>query len=333
MLLSVTAGVHFGGGVNNVSNIQLYAALIGLAGLLLAEHAALAMSAAAAVAYATLVWAESRGLLWTLLPGMRPVDRQIATVIMVALCLVMFAGLVFYAVRQIRVVYGRVEELRREAVRALSHDLKNPLMVIRGYAYLMSDADPAERAEYLMRIQHAAQQALDMVHNVLDASNLEERMFVPSRSRADLNGLVAEAVEAYRPAAQARGVRLSVSLGKDIPDMEIDVHLVGRAVANLVSNGIKYSDRGGVVTVATYREGDRVAIEARDTGHGIPQEEQDGIFRQYSRILSATHSVEGTGLGLHIVRCVAEAHGGSVAVDSTPGLGSTFTLWLPLLPV
>jgi signal transduction histidine kinase len=168
-----------------------------------------------------------------------------------------------------------------------------------------------------------------MVHNVLDASAIETRMIAPHKKQVDLNHLVADVVELYRAAALTKGVSLSKALAAGMPAVYLDEQLVGRAIGNLVSNAIKYTESQGEVEVRTEWENQAVGITVRDTGCGIATEEQLRIFEPYRRSTPST-SVEGTGLGLYIVRRVAEVHGGSVEVASRPGEGSAFTLSFPL---
>lgn len=325
---AVTTGIHFGGGVDNTSGPLLYALLIGLAGMILSGRAAYLCAAASAVCYALVGWGEQHGLLAHYLPYAKPPDDAVATVVTVSVYLFMAAWIVSYAAGQVRGIYQRIEELRREAVGALSHDLKNPLGTIDGYAEMVADATPVERDDYMRRIRQAAREALDLVRNELDAAAVEGRGMVVNREPLNVNEFVEQVVDGYRAAAEAKGVRLTTFLAGSCPTLTADRQLLSRAIGNLVSNAIKYTHANGSVEVITAARAGSVSVSVRDTGCGIAPATQTRLFQKYSRVGTSV-AVEGSGLGLYIVRRIAEAHGGSVAVASDVGQGSTFTLSLP----
>lgn len=326
--VAVTAGIHFGGGVDNVSGPLLYALTIGLAGMILSGRAAYWCAAASALCYGLVGWAEQRGLLAHYLPYAKPADDAVATVISVSVYLMVAAWIVSYAARQVRGIYQRIEELRREAVSALSHDLKNPLSAIDGYAEMVAEATPVARDDYMRRIRQSARQALDLVHNELDAAAVEGRGMVVHRERVNLNELVENVVDVYRASAAAKGVRLTAAPVGHRIILSADPQLLSRAIGNLVSNAVKYTDTSGQVEITTASQAGLVMVSIRDSGCGITPATQARLFQKYSRLATGT-AVEGSGLGLYIVRRIAEAHGGSVGVISDAGQGSTFTLSLP----
>ncbi|HUL99891.1 MAG TPA: HAMP domain-containing sensor histidine kinase [Mycobacterium sp.] len=325
---AVTIGIHFGGGVDNVSGPLLYALTIGLAGMMLSGRAAYYCAAASAVSYGLVGWGEQRGVLAHYLPYARPADDAVATVITVSVYLLVAAWIVSYAARQVRGIYQHIEELRREAVSALSHDLKNPLGTIDGYAEMVAQATPVERDDYMRRIRQSARQALDLVHNELDAAAVEGRGMVVNRERVKLNELVEKVIDVYRGSAEAKGVRLTTPPSGNGIVMSADPQLLSRAIGNLLSNAIKYTDAAGQIDITTASQPGLVTVNVRDSGCGITEATQARLFQKYSR-LATSAAVEGSGLGLYIVRRIAEAHGGSVRVISAAGQGSTFTLSLP----
>lgn len=329
-ILAVTVGTHFGGGADNISGPMLYALIVVLVGLVLSERAAYASAAASSILYGLLVWAEHRQLLAHYVPYAKPADDAAATVIAVSVYLFLTAWVVSYAAKQIRSIYQRAENMRSEAIGALSHDLINPLGVIHGYAEMADGATPADQADYLRRIQHAARQALDLVHNVLDATAIAERSVVPKVAPVRLNELVRQVVDLYRFPAEGKEINLSAALAPDLPILSADPQLLSRAVGNLLSNAIKYTQPGGTVTIATSMNEHDVTIAVQDNGYGIRSEDLARIFQKYSR--SGSGRVEGIGLGLYIVQLIAAAHAGSVRVTSEIGRGSTFSLALPILP-
>jgi signal transduction histidine kinase len=328
-VLCITAGIHIGGGVEMISGPIAYVVVIGLAGLVLSETAALLAAIGCLTGYGLVALAEHWAILPHWFPSWRSPDRQAVAVILVGTCLSLTTWLVLYAVSQLRLIYRRADELRGEVVSALSHDLKNPLGNIRAFAELADDCTATELRAYVRGMQRSNQQALDLVGNVLDASALDGRPFSAQRRAVDLHDLITEVAGLYHGAAEAKRIHLHVAADGPPILISADPHMLGRAIGNLVSNAIKYTPRSGRVEVTAMAAGGAVTIAVRDSGPGIAADEQDRLFQKYSRTSSAA-GVEGTGLGLYIVRRFAEAHGGTVGVASQSGRGSTFTVELPL---
>jgi signal transduction histidine kinase len=289
-VIALSLAVHLAGGVDNVSLPLLYPAVISLAGLLLTRADTFAVAILCALSYDAVVYAEHAGLLAHLVPYSRPLHRHVATVIPVNVFLVLYAWLVSFATERIRAFYQRTEELRRDAIRALSHDLKNPLSVIHGYARLLPSAPPAEKARFSNGIERTAQQALDLVSNVLDAAAFEGRPITPRPHAVQLNELVGDVADRYRQLAAAARVQLVTELNGDVAPAEVDGQLIARAVGNLISNAIKYTPAGGGVRITTSARDGRLFVRVADTGAGVSAEELPLLFQRYSRASSARTS-------------------------------------------
>ncbi len=330
-IVAVTAGIYFGGGVDNTSGPLLYALVVVLAGLVLSEPANYLAAAGSALAYSVMVWAERIKLLPHLVPYAKPPDDAAATVIIVDVYLFLIAWVAAYAIGQMRAVYARAEEMRGEAVSSLSHDLKNPLTIIQGYAEIAEDAPASEQANYFQRIRHAALRALDLVHNVLDAAAIEGRPLEPTYEPIRVSEVVQQVIDFHQLVAEGKGIQLVSELADAGAIIHADRQLLSRAIGNLLSNAIKFTGRSGTVRVTSAVRAGNLAVAVADTGPGISEADQAGLFQKYART-AAAHRTEGTGLGLYIVRRIAEAHGGRVTVRSELGRGSTFTLELPLEP-
>jgi signal transduction histidine kinase len=134
----------------------------------------------------------------------------------------------------------------------------------------------------------------------------------------------------WREAAQEKGLDWQVNLPQDLPTLVIDADQLARVVGNLLSNAVKYTPSGGQVAVAAGVEAGNVWIRVSDTGLGIAAEEQERIFDPFYRSHTNRRFPQGMGLGLSIARDLVVAHGGRITVDSQPGQGSQFTIWLPL---
>jgi signal transduction histidine kinase len=225
----------------------------------------------------------------------------------------------------------QAEEARLEFLSMVTHDIKGPLTVILGYTELLSDPDeppsPAMLTDTLGRIRESGEQIHALVSNFVELSRIEAGQHLLDRRPVDLGELLSRLVLHHAPRARRKGVELSLD-ETPMPEVTGDRPQLERVVVNLLGNAIKYTPRGGRITVRTQRVNGHVAIAVEDTGPGIASEDIGEIFEKYRRA-PAARRVDGVGLGLFIARTIAHAHGGDVQVESAPGHGSTFTLVLP----
>lgn len=222
-----------------------------------------------------------------------------------------------------------LDRLRTEWVAAVSHDLKNPIQVIQlGAALLEMDGPLNElQLERVMIIMRGAEQLRSLVTNVLDLARLEAG---PAIRMADLNlpDVILAAFSEVEHLAQKQQQQLINEMSPDLPLLRGDATLLQRALVNLLSNAIKYTPAGGAIRLHTSLNKKTVGIEIADNGPGIPAEALPHLFDRFYRVPGT--SAEGTGLGLSIVKSIVEKHHGSTHVKSTEGVGSTFTILLPL---
>ena len=264
------------------------------------------------------------------------VDRQVMlfTVAFGLLLIVIATGLA----ATYRLVRRETEtaQLKAEFVANVSHDLKTPLSLIRVFGETLEMgrvADEATRQEYYRIITHESERLSRLIENVLDFSRIEGGRRTYDLVPVSVEPLVRDTVESFAYVLAQQGFKVDVAVQPGLPEVPMDADAVSQALANLIDNAIKYSEGRKVLTVeATLRDGG-LALTVGDEGIGIPREEQDRIFDKFYRVgRSETQGRRGSGVGLALVRHVAEAHGGRVTVDSRPGEGSRFTLWLPHLP-
>ncbi|HEV8615832.1 MAG TPA: HAMP domain-containing sensor histidine kinase [Methylomirabilota bacterium] len=225
--------------------------------------------------------------------------------------------------------------LKSDFVANVSHDLKTPLSVIRMFGETLEMGrvpDEARRHEYYRVITRESERLSRLIDNVLDFSRIEG-----GRRRYDLaptpvEPLVRETLDAFAYPLAQQGFKVEVHVTPDLPEVEMDADAIGQALANLVDNAIKYSrDEDRSLTVDARAADGRLLLSVSDHGLGIPAAEQPRIFEKFYRVgRSETQGRRGSGVGLALVRHVAEAHGGGVTVESAPGRGSRFTLWIPL---
>ncbi len=262
------------------------------------------------------------------------IDRQVVlfSVTFGLLLVVIAAGLL----ATYRLVRRETEtaRLKAEFVANVSHDLKTPLSLIRVFGETLEMgrvSDEATRREYYRVISHESERLSRLIDNVLDFSRIEGGRRTYDLVPMSVEPVVRDTVESFAYVLAQQGFKVDVAIQPDLPEVPMDADAIGQALANLIDNAIKYSERRKVLTVEATLQDGGLAVTVGDEGIGIPREEQARIFDKFYRAgRSETQGRRGSGVGLALVRHVAEAHGGRVRVESRPGEGSRFTLWLPL---
>jgi len=228
----------------------------------------------------------------------------------------------------------RLEDLRRDFVANVSHELKTPVTSIQGFAEALEAAganDPEQTKRYLSIIVKHAQRLNAIIEDLLSLSRLEdgvERRVIPFET-ARLKGVLEAALELSGVKAEDKRIELVLSCDEDL-EARINAPLLEQALLNLLDNAIKYSEPEGTIEVRAFARAGEVAVSVKDNGCGVPPEHLSRIFeRFYVADMGRSRKLGGTGLGLAIVKHIAQVHGGYVTVDSTLGQGSTFTLHLP----
>jgi signal transduction histidine kinase len=226
----------------------------------------------------------------------------------------------------------RLSSLRADFVSLVSHELRSPMAAVIGSARTLQqrwrELRPEQREAFLAVIADETTRLAALVGDVLDTSRIEAGTFSYHFSDVDLAEVVRDSVAAAELGQDE--VRLTADLAPSLPGVRGDADRLRQLVDNLISNAIKYSDSGGEVMVEARADDGEVIVRVRDVGPGILPEHHGQIFEKFGRV--AGSAKPGTGLGLFLSRSFAEAHGGSLAVDSRPGEGATFTLRLPATP-
>jgi CheY-like chemotaxis protein len=250
--------------------------------------------------------------------------------------LAQFAHIASVAIENAR-LYGELREQDRrkdEFLALLAHELRNPLAPLRNGLQVIRlaahDATAVAQARGMMERQLG--HMVRLIDDLLDISRISQNKMELRRSRVLLEDVVAAAVETARPLIEAAQHDLTISLPADPIPLDADLTRLAQVFGNLLTNSAKYTGHGGRIELAADRHGDYVVVSIRDTGIGIPAEALPRIFDMFSQVdRGIERSTGGLGIGLALVKGLAEMHGGSVEAESEgPGRGSTFTVRLPL---
>jgi PAS domain S-box-containing protein len=225
------------------------------------------------------------------------------------------------------------ERLKEEFFSLVSHELRTPLTSIIGYAELLSEIESDNLSEqgrrFLEVIERNSRRELSLVGDLLLLTRITAGTFEIELRRADVGEIALAAVEAARPAAENAGIEL-VAEAPAGAIAEGDPHRLRQVVDNLISNAIKFTPEGGRVEVEVEPVGDRVALRVTDTGIGIAEADLGRLFdRMYRAEEAERRHIQGTGLGLTIVKAIVDAHEAAIEVDTEPGAGTTFRVVLP----
>lgn len=226
----------------------------------------------------------------------------------------------------------RIDAVRRDFVANVSHELKTPIgaLGLLSEAILGAKDQPDEVVRFATRMRNEAKRLTDLVQEIIDLSRLQSSDPLSKALPVDIDDVIREAVSQAQISAESRGIYVEMGMIEEAIVIGDREQLIA-AVHNLVENAINYSPEDTKVSVTAKRSADLVEISVTDQGIGIPESEQDRIFERFYRVDPArSRATGGTGLGLSIVKHVALNHGGDVKVWSKVGVGSTFSLLLPI---
>jgi len=227
-----------------------------------------------------------------------------------------------------------LEAMKRDFVAGVTHDFGTPLHAIRTALELLQEGKPGpltnQQAEYLLMVSNSTIQLTSFINNLLTTARIEAAKSEPYYESLDVMALAQEVVNLYRPQAQKKGVELLVFNEASAPRVVTDAVMFRQILTNLISNAMKYTLEGSI-TVILAEAGGNFVLKVMDTGIGIDPKNQELIFDRFFRVRQPKDFPvqQGSGLGLSIVKGLAEAMGGSVSVESRLGAGATFTVRLP----
>ncbi|MFZ5592002.1 MAG: sensor histidine kinase, partial [Bacillota bacterium] len=230
----------------------------------------------------------------------------------------------------------QVEQMRSEFIANVSHELRTPLTSISGFLETLLDGAVEDRElarHFLQIISDETRRITRLLDDLFALSNIEYRRVTPRRENVDLGDVVERVREIFLPQAQEKNIHLLNNMPHGLPPVVGDSDMLTRVLINLVDNAIKYTPEGGTVSIkGGLADAGGVFVSVTDTGIGIPADSLPRVFERLYRVdrARARGNGSGYGLGLAIVKHIVELHRGRIEVQSTPGVGSTFTVFLPL---
>jgi two-component system, sensor histidine kinase and response regulator len=231
---------------------------------------------------------------------------------------------------------SKANEAKDRFLGMCAHDLRNPLSSIRGLAELMDENATGslslEQREIIQTIHSASQSMLELVNELLDVATIEAGHLKLAKEPTHIAEIVERSVHLSNIEAAKKNTRIElVKIGLN-PMVDVDRNKIRQVVDNLISNAVKYSPPGSLVTVLIRSDETTAGFAVRDTGPGIPDDERHKLFKDYGRLSNQpTGGEKSTGLGLAICRKIVEAHDGTIGVENIPGLGCEFAVRLPIL--
>jgi two-component system phosphate regulon sensor histidine kinase PhoR len=217
-----------------------------------------------------------------------------------------------------------------ENLRFVAHEMKTPIGAIKGFIELATAAGPLtdKQVQFLNRVLASSQRLERLVELMLEAARVDTGKPL-TLNHVNLAAVIQHDLQLLESMAAQMNVTVHEDISSSVGLIWADQERLSIVISNLISNSIKYNQVGGEVWVQAYGDDETVVVSVRDTGRGVREEERDNIFRRFYRVPDPKRKIEGTGLGLYIVKSLIEMHGGTITLDSEVGIGSTFTVTLP----
>lgn len=215
-----------------------------------------------------------------------------------------------------------------------AHELRGPITVIRGYIDVLSleldDQLTPEQKELFQRLIVSGNRLSGYINNILNTSKYDRRHLKIRLSEESLASIYRTISDDMQLRASSQRRQLVVDIPDDLPTVAADQSSIGEVMSNLIDNGIKYSNNGGIVRVSAAVDGNFVRVSVADNGIGMPGTVVSNLFHKFYRSHRSRETVAGTGIGLYICKAIVESHGGEISVSSAEGVGSTFSFMLPI---
>ncbi len=225
----------------------------------------------------------------------------------------------------------KAEQLRRNMVADVAHELRTPLSNLRGYLEAIGDGVVKPDSDTIRSLSEEASSLSRLVDDLQELSLADAGKLKMVCQKEDISELIRQSVTALQPKAALKSLTLATDLPENLTLLNIDLQRIRQVLHNLLENAVAHTGQGGSITVKAWQQANTVKVSVIDTGEGIPAEHLPKIFDRFYRVdKSRTRATGGSGLGLTIAKRLVEAHGGSIEVASELGKGSTFTFTLPV---
>jgi len=230
----------------------------------------------------------------------------------------------------------QIERIKTEFVSLAAHQLRTPLSAIKWTLQMLLEGDlgklTKEQVETLKKSYQSNERMIHLIDSLLEVTRMEEGSYLFQTSLFALESLVESAVNTFQEEANNKGIRLIFHKPKEkLPKVKIDTEKIQFVISNLLDNAIRYTPKGGEVTVSLKYDKKGIECWVQDTGIGIPKEQQGRVFERFFRGVNAIRlDTAGTGLGLYLCKNIVEAHGGKIWFSSEENKGSRFSFWLPV---
>ena len=230
----------------------------------------------------------------------------------------------------------RIELLKTEFVSLAAHQLRTPLAAVKWSTQMLLDGDEGpllkDQSELLVKSLQATERMIRLINDLLNVTRIEEGRYLYQPSLQQLGDIVKDMVKSYQDVAKKRKIHLELKMPEEeISQILMDVEKIQLVVQNLLENALHYTSSGGKVTVQLTHDTKEVRVSFKDTGIGIPKEQQQRVFEKFFRAVNARKvDTNGSGLGLYLAYNIVEAHGGKIWFESEEEKGTTFTFSLPI---